>query len=130
LDSYFYFRNPKTMRNTNIILICLGFLLLTAPVSADGKEENGGGETMETVLAGKITDILSGEELAGVRVQLDGTDLITYTGFEGEFRFEGLKPGTYYLVTSMISYKNSRIKVETGKDVRKPSGIMIRLKPD
>lgn len=118
------------MGNTNMILICLGLLLLTAPVSADGKKENGGGETMETVLAGQITDILSGEELAGVRVQLDGTGLITYTGLEGEFRFEGLKPGIYYLVTSMISYKNSRIKVEVGQEVRKPSGIMIRLKPE
>jgi uncharacterized surface anchored protein len=57
------------------------------------------------VLAGTIADATSGESLAGVEVKIEGTDLKTYTDFDGNFKFDGVKPGEYKVVTSYISYK-------------------------
>ncbi len=120
------------MRKKTILTSGLVFLLLFTWASADEKEGGTKEKTTktETELVGKITDILSGEELAGVRVQLDGTGLVTYTGFKGEFRFSGLKPGTYTLVTSMISYRSNRIKVELVQSEKSLSGMVIRMKPE
>ena len=57
------------------------------------------------VLSGTIADENSGESLVGVEVKLEGTDLKTYTDFDGNFSFKNVKPGEYKLVTNYISYQ-------------------------
>jgi hypothetical protein len=57
------------------------------------------------VLTGSIADNNSGESLVGVEVKIEGTDLKTYTDFDGNFTFKNVKPGNYKLVTNYISYQ-------------------------
>lgn len=67
-----------------------------------------------TVLTGTVADSGSGELLAGVEIQLEGTDLKTYTDFDGNFTFK-VKPGEYKVVANYISYKkcSETLKIES-----------------
>lgn len=59
------------------------------------------------VLTGSIVDQKSGESLVGVEVKIEGTDMKTYTDFDGNFAFKNVKPGEYKLVTNYISYEQN-----------------------
>lgn len=60
-------------------------------------------------LCGNVIDEVSGEALVGVEVQLQGTDVKTYTDFDGHFVIENIKPGQCKLVASYTSYdKNEK----------------------
>lgn len=61
---------------------------------------------VQSILTGKITDKLSGEELAGVLVKIEGTDETCYSDFEGNFKFTAVTPGDYKLNIELISYEN------------------------
>lgn len=92
----------------------------TKPVAADN------GNTATTVLTGSVTDINSGESLVGVEVKIEGTDLKTYTDFDGKFTFSNVKPGECKLVASYISYQAS---AETVTANPKENKLDIQLKP-
>lgn len=60
-------------------------------------------------LSGNVIDEVSGEALVGVEVKVDGSDLKTYTDFDGHFVIDNLKTGQVKLVTSYTSYaKNEK----------------------
>lgn len=59
---------------------------------------------------GQVVDFQSGETLAGVAITVEGTETKVYTDLDGNFSIEGLEPGTYNLVLSMISYKSSLVE--------------------
>jgi len=60
-------------------------------------------------LSGNIIDEVSGEALVGVEVKVDGSDLKTYTDFDGHFTINNLKSGECKLVASYTSYtKNEK----------------------
>lgn len=61
-------------------------------------------------VSGKVLDINSGETLAGVAVSVEGTELKVYTDLDGNFTISNLEPGSYNLILSMISYKNSLVE--------------------
>ncbi|MFU8844426.1 MAG: carboxypeptidase-like regulatory domain-containing protein [Bacteroidales bacterium] len=70
-------------------------------------------------LSGSVVDFNSGEVLTGVEVKIEGTDIITYTDFDGNFEFNNMMPGNYNLIASFISYNNSLIenfKAEEGEN--------------
>lgn len=106
------------------ISILLLFSLITV---AANKEEN---KTIDTrgeatmVLSGIVSDEISGESLVGVEVKIEGTDLKTYTDFDGNFSFKNVKPGEYKLTTNYISYekKSEILKVNSTE-----KEIMIKL---
>lgn len=58
-------------------------------------------------LSGNVIDERSGEALVGVEVKLEGSDVKTYTDFDGHFVIENLQPGECKLVTSYTSYKKN-----------------------
>ena len=61
-------------------------------------------------LSGNIIDEVSGEALVGVEVKVEGSDLKTYTDFDGHFVFDNLKSGECKLIASYTSYnKNEKI---------------------
>ena len=64
----------------------------------------------QTNITGVIKDAQTGETLAGVEVSIQGTDIKTYTNFDGEFSFDNIQPGDYKINTRLISYKNSQMK--------------------
>ncbi|MFW5774271.1 MAG: carboxypeptidase-like regulatory domain-containing protein, partial [Tangfeifania sp.] len=76
-----------------------------------------------TVLTGTVADSGSGELLAGVEIQLEGTDKKTYTDFDGNFTFN-VKPGEYKVVASYISYKK---RSETLQLENKENKVSLKL---
>ena len=61
--------------------------------------------TATTVLKGTVADEKSGEALVGVEIKLEGTDLKTYSDFDGNFSFNNVKSGEYKVVANYISYE-------------------------
>ncbi|MEN8117921.1 MAG: carboxypeptidase-like regulatory domain-containing protein [Bacteroidota bacterium] len=95
----------------NLILVILMVFSVTAVNAKEKDAKVSDTENSATmVLTGSVADKHSGESLVGVEVKLEGTDLITYTDFDGNFLFDNVKPGEYKLVTNYISYeKESKI---------------------
>ena len=105
------------MKNLALVTIAL-FLAFSVnakekkgTVSADSESE------ATTVLTGTVADSGSGELLTGVEIQLEGTDMKTYTDFDGNFTFK-VKPGEYKVVANYISYKkcSETLKVENAEN--------------
>lgn len=70
-------------------------------------------------LLGTVVDFSSGEALTGVEIKIEGTDIVTYTDFDGNFEFDKILPGNYNLIASFISYSNSLVenfKAEEGEN--------------
>jgi hypothetical protein len=83
-------------------------LVFSALSFAEGKSTNTPVATAS--VSGQVLDINSGETLAGVVVTVEGTDLKVYTDLDGNFTINGIEPGTYNLILSMISYKKSLVE--------------------
>ncbi|MCF8381039.1 MAG: carboxypeptidase-like regulatory domain-containing protein [Bacteroidales bacterium] len=65
-------------------------------------------------IEGKVTDVITGEALVGVSLKVKGSELTTYTDLNGNFKMEGVTPGTYDIVVDYVSYKNITLsKVST-----------------
>lgn len=71
--------------------------------------------TAYVTLNGKVVDKQTGEVLTGAYVQLEGTEIFTYTDFDGSFTFNNLKPGTYTAVVTFISYEKGKVDIEISK---------------
>lgn len=56
-------------------------------------------------LSGNVIDEVSGESLVGVEVKIEGSDVKTYTDFDGHFVINNLKAGQGKFVASYTSYK-------------------------
>lgn len=103
-----------------ILIACLLSVLLAGTLDAKEKEA-GTNNSSNVLLTGTVYDFSSDELLAGVEVTIEGTDLKTYTDFDGRFTFKNIKPGEYKLVAKYISYNKSieKIKVEnTEREVK------------
>ena len=73
------------------LLLSIFTLLLTAGYS-------------QGIIRGKVTDGVTGEELIGANVIIDGTFKGAQADLDGNFSLEGLEPGTYKVNCSFISY--------------------------
>lgn len=84
------------------------------------------GAPVQTItLKGKVVDFNSGESLTGVEVAIEGSSVKTYTDFDGNFEIKDVKPGSYNLVASYISYNNSL--VENFKAADADNNVEIKL---
>jgi hypothetical protein len=104
---------------SQIIIAALLFIGINSFASEKTKSEKASTkvETPSTnvYLTGTIVDEQSKETLAGVEVTIEGTDLKTYTDFEGKFSFDGIKPGTYKIATKYVSYNKAESRQVTVK---------------
>lgn len=97
-------------------LIYIGAILLSflaQPVLAGvdtEKTPETAGKTQACSISGKIVDTATGEALAGVKVSLAGTNLVTYTNLDGNFSYAGLTPGNYNIETTYISYESTTFR--------------------
>ena len=100
------------------VLLTLSFLTAVVFAFADnnGNSENKTKST-ETAsanaavsISGKVIDFTSGEALAGVEVAIEGSTKKVHTDFDGNFKIENVKPGSYNLIASYISYNKSFIE--------------------
>jgi outer membrane receptor for ferrienterochelin and colicin len=90
----------------NLLLSLAGFLIATVSVAQTGS------------IKGKITDSKTGEEIIGANVSIQGTTIGDATDLEGNYNITNLKPGTYSLVVTFVTYKTHTIPdvvVEGGK---------------
>lgn len=78
----------------------------------NSKASDNSDNSATVLLSGSVTDENSGESLVGVEVQIDGTDMKTYTDFDGKFSFENVKPGDCKLTASYISYEKESKKLD------------------
>lgn len=60
-------------------------------------------------VTGTVTDKSSNETLAGVEVRVQGTNIVTYTNFDGNFYLPELPAGTYTLEFNYITYSTTSI---------------------
>ncbi|MFZ4707853.1 MAG: carboxypeptidase-like regulatory domain-containing protein [Bacteroidales bacterium] len=95
-------------RIINIAFLSL-VLLFSNCVFATGDAPVSGMNSKATI-SGKVVDNKTGESLAGVAIAIEGTDLKVYSDLDGSFSINSIEPGSYNLILSLISYKNSLIE--------------------
>ena len=105
-------------------LLTLSFFVVVlfafAGINDNSENKNKSAETVAAntavSISGKVIDFTSGEPLAGVEVAIEGSTKKVHTDFDGNFKIENLKPGSYNLIASYISYNKSFIeKLDTEK---------------
>jgi hypothetical protein len=60
-------------------------------------------------IKGTVTDATTGETIYGANVMLEGTTIGASTDMEGKFTLSNVKPGTYTLLVSFITYTTARV---------------------
>ena len=60
---------------------------------------------------GVVIDQLTGESLAGVKINLDEQTAV-YSDLEGNFKIENVTTGNHVIKTDMISYSSENIEIE------------------
>ncbi len=93
----------------NILLTIIALISVSVFTFA-GNEPETGASMKKTAIQGKVLDFQTSEELAGVTVKIEGTELKAYTDIEGNFRIDGIEPGSYNLTVSYISYEEKIIE--------------------
>lgn len=107
-----------------VVLLAFPIFALSAKENDTKSKSNDNKGQATVVLTGSIADETSEESLVGVEVKIEGTDMKTYTDFDGNFSFEGMKPGDYKLVTSYISYKKTTKELKVNSN---ENNIKIKL---
>lgn len=77
-------------------------------------------------LTGCVVDQESSEKLVCAKIEVEGTDISVFTDILGNFEIPALKPGTYNLKISYISYEEKAI---ANLVVDKQKDLIIDLKP-
>ena len=91
------------MKFTVLFLAMVTFVCMS---SFSGAKSNKSKATVvaQTSINGSVMDAVTGETLVGVEVKLEGTDLKTYTDFDGQFTFDKVNVGDYTVNAKLISY--------------------------
>ncbi|MFZ6051938.1 carboxypeptidase-like regulatory domain-containing protein [Halocola ammonii] len=94
-----------------IAIFTAAFLFVANALFATGGNsgENSAEET--TTIHGKVIDKTNGDELTGVQVKIQGTDLVTYTDRYGNFTFEDLSCSDCQVQFSYISFEDLKLQV-------------------
>jgi len=78
-------------------------------------------------IKGKVTDAQTKEAMVGTTVTLKGVGKSQYVKLDGYFTFKNLKPGTYNLVLSFVSYKTKELSVTVADG--KTTTINVAMEP-
>ena len=97
------------------IIAMLAITTLATQTFADG---TGGNAAKPVTLSGQVIDKTNQETLAGALIRIEGTDIETYTDFEGNFSISGILPDTYKIKCSMISYTEKEVEIEIDQKVK------------
>jgi hypothetical protein len=95
-----------------ILLFIIFLFLLTIGYSENEIKSESTKSTITITLTGKVSDILTNENLVGVQVYILGTNIKTYTDIDGNFSLENLPIDAYSIVVSYISYKSSICEIK------------------
>lgn len=101
-------------------LIFVFLLLFSTITKGEGIKKN-----KSVALTGSIVDFTNQESLAGVEVTLLETGKKTFTDFDGNYKFDDISIGEYTIKVSLISYKESEIKVAITERMNKNGKIIF-----
>ncbi len=99
--------------------------LFSYNVLASKKGSKSSGSENQSSISGVIIDKTSFEKLAGVTIQLPGTDQKIYSDAKGEFKLQGVAPGNYKLKINCISYKVKEVSVKITKAENETLTILL-----
>ncbi len=98
--------NEKTENKMKQLLPFCFALIFSFPIlQLSGNDNHAANSEMSYTLSGVVLDKFTGETLAGVAVALEGTDIVSYTDFDGIFHIPGVYSGNHKLSFRYISYK-------------------------
>lgn len=98
------------MKSIIFLTTAMFFMFSTVLTAANKGDENKDDNNNTAAISGTVIDKASGENLAGVAIKVEGTDIVRYSDLDGNFTIKQLKPGSYNLVLSYISYSNSFVE--------------------
>lgn len=98
------------MKKLLMSVLLFGCVVFSFAAKKESKKENAADATEVTTINGQVLDQRTNETLVGVKVELKGTGQVAYTDFDGKYNFENVKPGTYVLTASYISYEESTVE--------------------
>jgi hypothetical protein len=109
------------------LLILIGLVFLAPGVIADNNDSESSAPPKATI-TGKVTDKLSNEELVGVIIDVEGTDISVFTDINGEYKLKNLKSGKYTLNIKYISYKETVVE-NINIEASSTENVNIQLSP-
>ena len=69
----------------------------------------------KTSISGQVIDKLTGEALAGVKIQLENSTEVVYSDLDGNFELTNITPGSYKINSTLISYESATVNVDCSK---------------
>lgn len=99
----------------NYLISTILLILFVVSAGHSHSWQAGGAPEVPTSLSGQVIDQNTNESLAGVRVEIQGTDLVAYTDFDGNFRFENLNNPDLVICFSYTSYQEHTISVKADR---------------
>ncbi len=108
----FLIKKHSTLQLNDIMLIIAFSILFLIVSTSFAYAQNGS-------IKGKISDVYDSESLIGASVMIQGTTVGSASDFDGNYSITNVKPGTYTLISSYISYKpltKQKVIVEAGKE--------------
>lgn len=124
------------LKPTLLLVISLVLAGCGAPAPATSEEtfeDLDFGEVAATETTGVIRGVvidLAIRPVAGVLVNLTGTELAKTTGDDGSFAFAGLQPGTYFLQASKLGYSSLQGSAEVVAGVDEPPIVKLQMIAD
>jgi hypothetical protein len=101
----------------NVFLTVLSLVLFTGVIMADGEKPKK--ETGNIVsLSGQVVDQITGETLAGVKLQIEGTNEVIYTDFDGMFQIRYDMSNKPEITVTLISYEGETVKLESSENLK------------
>lgn len=120
-----------------LVLVLMASLLAGCADETPTPVEDDFGDFEQDLEATEDTGILRGVvvdtaviPIAGVTVAIQGTELLQETDANGQFGFDGLEPGTYFLDLSKIGYLPVQANAEVVADVAQPPVVKVRMEAD
>ena len=102
-------------------------LLLLSIITLWGFSSEGNKNKDSVTIEGVVVDKLTGENLTGVELYLVEAGRKVYTDFDGNFKLDGLNPGTYNIKASIISYKVVYKKLSADNNKEKIVFELVRI---
>jgi protocatechuate 3,4-dioxygenase beta subunit len=93
----------------NLVLSLMLVFAVTVAMASEKKDKESVEANVSATMAlsGSVVDQTTNEALVGVKIELEGTGQVTYTDFDGNYTFEHIKPGTYNVSASYVSYEKT-----------------------
>ena len=109
------------------LIILLGFVFIASGVIADNNDSESSAPPKANI-TGKVTDKFSNEELVGVIIDVEGTDVSVFTDINGVYTLKNLESGKYTLNIKYISYKETVVE-DINIEASSTENVNIQLSP-